>query len=108
MKRSILAVLLLAVAANAADSPAKPKKVYKVTGLSATEALITCQNGADPTFKNVTGNVVVVSCGATVKAKWDGKRFVCPDSAPYVWADEGEALNGKSDYVYCGTEPLLN
>jgi hypothetical protein len=104
MKKTILASLLLASAVYAND---KPKNVYKLTHLSASEAIVTCQNGADPTFKNLTGNAVLVSCGATIRAEWDGKKFVCPASAPFQWADEGEALKGSDAFVYCGTHPLL-
>ena len=33
-------------------------------------------------------------------AKWDGKRFVCPGGT-WTWADEGEAIARRKDYVYC-------
>ena len=34
------------------------------------------------------------------RANWDGARFTCP-AGRSLWADEGEALAGHSDYVYC-------
>lgn len=104
MKKAILAGLVLATAVYAND---KPKNVYKVTKLTTSEVILTCQNGADPTFKNLTGNAVMLSCGASIKAVWNGKQFTCPAEAPFIWADEPEALNGKDDYVYCGTHALL-
>jgi hypothetical protein len=33
-------------------------------------------------------------------AKWDGQKFSCPVHTD-LWANESEALAGKSDYVYC-------
>ena len=102
MKKTILASLLFATAIYAND---KPRNIYKLTHLSSSEAIITCQNGADPTFKNLTGNAVMVSCGADLKATWDGKKFVCP-AGMFVWADESEAVAGKDDFAYCGSYPL--
>lgn len=60
MKKTILASLFLATVVLAND---KPKNIYKLTHLSASEAILTCQNGADPTFKRLTGNAMMVSCG---------------------------------------------
>jgi len=87
----------------------KPKNVYKLTHLSANEAIVTCQNGADPTIKNITPNALLVSCGASIKASWDGtqKKFVCPKGL-FVWPDEKEGPVSKDDFVYCGTYPLTN
>jgi len=97
-----IGTLLVVIAASAND---KPKNVYKLTHLSTSEALITCQNGADPTIKSVSRNVIVVSCGAELKATWDGTRFTCPKGM-FVWADESEAAAGKDDFAYCGAYPL--
>jgi hypothetical protein len=33
-------------------------------------------------------------------ARWNGKRFTCP-SGTALWASEPEAIDGRSDYVYC-------
>ena len=100
MKKTILASLLLASAVYAND---KPKNVYKLTHLSTSDAIVTCQNGADPTFKHLTNNAVVVSCGAEIKAAWNGKQFTCP-AGMFVWPDEHE--EGKQDTAYCGAYPL--
>jgi hypothetical protein len=51
-------VLLFAVAVFAGE---KPKNVYKLFHLSATEIGVTCQNGADPTGRKV-GELVIISC----------------------------------------------
>jgi hypothetical protein len=104
MYKTLIVAMFVASTVSAAP---KPKKVYKVTPVSDAEIIVVCSNGADPTFKAVTSGAVLVSCGATVKATWDGTKFTCPASAPYVWADEGEALDHKSDYVYCGKTALL-
>lgn len=59
-KGVVLACLLVAASAVSAD---KPKNLYKVTHLSSTEMVITCQNGGDPTFKHLTPTSVLMSCG---------------------------------------------
>lgn len=33
-------------------------------------------------------------------ARWNGKRFSCPVGTD-LWASEPEALENRSDYVYC-------
>jgi len=98
-------ILASAVSASPQQKQVKPKNVYKLVPLSTSEAIITCQNGGDPTFKHLTNNTVMISCGPTLKAKWDGQKFTCPDGF-FVWADEGEAIAGKDDYAYCGSYPL--
>lgn len=35
-----------------------------------------------------------------IHATWDGERFSCPAGTD-LWASEPEALEGRSDYVYC-------
>jgi hypothetical protein len=105
IKKTILASLLFTAVCYAQSS--KPKNVYKLTHLSPSEAIITCQNGADPTFKNLTGNAVMVSCGPSLRATWDGKKFTCP-AGLFVWADQTEATEGKDDYAYCGAFPVAN
>jgi hypothetical protein len=105
VKRIGIASSIVLLAAVAAFADSKPKNVYKLTHLSTSEAIVTCQNGADPTIRKVSANALLVSCGASLKATWDGKRFTCPQGM-FVWADESEAVAGKDDFAYCGTYPL--
>ncbi len=43
----------------------------------------------------------LAGCGARpIHAKWDGKTFTCPPDTD-LWADEGEAVAGKNNFVYC-------
>lgn len=62
MKRLSIAVVLLASAVTVA-SQQKVKNVYKLTHVSTTDAILTCQNGNVPTFKQLTNNAIMVSCG---------------------------------------------
>lgn len=100
MKKAILASLLFASVVYAD----KPKNIYKLIHLSPTEAIITCQNGADPTVRKTSDASIVVSCGASIKASWNGKSFTCP-AGMYVWPDD--PIEGKTN-AYCGTHPLIN
>jgi hypothetical protein len=34
------------------------------------------------------------------RAKWNGKRFVCPAGTD-LWASEHDALAGRKNFVYC-------
>ena len=74
----LIAVFTLLVATVAVFAGDKPKNVYKLTHLSTSEAIVTCQNGADPTIRKVSATALLVSCGAEIKATWNGKAFVCP------------------------------
>jgi hypothetical protein len=103
LKRIIVTCLIASSAVFAQTE--KPKNIYKLTHLSRSEAIVTCQNGADPTFKRLTGNAVMISCGADLKAKWNGKEFICPDNM-FVWADESESINDKTSRAYCADYPL--
>ena len=60
--RKFGAVVILSLIAVSAHAQQKPKNVYKVTHLSTSEAIITCQNGVQPTFKPLTKGAVIVSC----------------------------------------------
>ena len=59
-KAMVFAALLVLTVVASAD---KLKNLYKVTHLSTTEFVVTCQNGGDPTFKHLTPTSVLMSCG---------------------------------------------
>lgn len=100
----ILAGALLAVIpAMALAQSQKPKNVYKLTKLSTSEAIVTCQNGADPAIKRVSGDSIIVSCGPSIRAKWDGKQFTCPTGL-YVWPDD--LIPRTPRQAFCATYPL--
>lgn len=99
------AIAILAFASIAIAGPTKSKTAYKIVKLSPSEAIVTCQNGADPTYKLVTSTSMLVSCGASLRATWNGTAFSCPKGMN-IWADETEAIAGKDDYVYCSTSKL--
>jgi len=62
-KRAYLWLAIALFGATAYAQTPKLKYMYKLTHLSVTEAVITCQNGGDPTFKHLTPTAVMVSCG---------------------------------------------
>jgi len=98
MKKIILLVL-----ASATLLWAKPN-TFKVSGVAANKISVTCLNGADPTISKQTDSELTVSCGASLKATWNGATFTCP-AGSYVWPDSDEPLQ-KNSKVYCGLHPL--
>jgi hypothetical protein len=108
--KKIAVTYLIASSAVFAQSPEpKSKNLYKTFKLSTSEMVFSCQNGANPMIKHLADSTIVVSCPdpTALKATWDGTHFICPPNAPYLWADESEALAGKEAYVYCGVQALL-
>jgi hypothetical protein len=61
-RAALFAALALAAAGCGAQ---KMKNQYKVTRFNPWEVGVSCENGADPTTKNVSG-VLIVSCGNNV------------------------------------------
>lgn len=64
MKKVIAVSLLLVASTVAAQTVVKIKNVYKLTHLSPSEAIVTCLNGAEPTFKKLATSTVMLSCSA--------------------------------------------
>jgi hypothetical protein len=58
MKKTILAILILAAAVSAQQ---KSTKTYKMYSLSDNEVIVTCKDG-NPAVKKLTGNSLVISC----------------------------------------------
>ena len=58
MKKTILAILILAVAVSAQQ---KSTKTYKTYDLSDNEVIITCKDG-QPAVKKLSGTSLVISC----------------------------------------------
>jgi hypothetical protein len=104
IKKTIFAALILTSAVYAQE---KPKRVYKLVNLSPSEFIVTCANGGDPTQRRLTNSTIVISCGPSLRATWDGKKFTCP-AGLFVWADQTEATEGKDDFAYCGAFPVAN
>lgn len=61
MRKVIVLGCLLGIGIGA--GAATVKSLYKVTRLTVTEFIVTCQNGGDPTFKHLTPTSVLMSCG---------------------------------------------
>lgn len=60
MKKTYVVITLIVLSALAI---AESKYICKVAHLGTNDIAVTCTNGADPTGKKISGNVLLISCG---------------------------------------------